>query len=245
MRRKRVDVLGIPVDTYTPEQILNISKMYIKEKKPSYIVALNAEKIMTALKDKELKKIITNADLIIPDGIGVCWAAKLLHNINIDRIAGIDLMENLLKEANKEKYKIFLFGAKQKVNELVIKNTKQKHSKIKICGNFHGYPNKTEEKKIINLIEKSKPDILFVALGAPKQEKWIHGNFKILKVPLSIGVGGSFDVLAGRVKRAPKKYQELGLEWLYRFFQMPICRLSRTLLKIEFGVKVLFHKIST
>ena len=185
-------------------------------------VVVNAGKIVSMQKDPQLKKSVNESDLINADGQAVVWASRALGKPLKERVAGIDLMVNLVKLANKQDYKIFFFGAKEEVVKSVVdKYTKQYSSNI-IAGYRNGYFKKEEEKDIAIEIANSGANILFVAISSPAKENFLYENKKLLeKVNFVMGVGGSFDVVAGVVKRAPLWMQNSGLEWFYRFAQEP------------------------
>lgn len=192
----------------------------LKNEKKEFIVTANPETFMMSTHDKELEKIILDkSDLIVPDGIAVVKACKMI-GINIkERITGIETCEYLLKLANEKKLSLYLFGAKKEVLEKLIEKIKKNYPKIKLLGSTNGY---VEDKdKIMNDIIKKSPDICLVALGIPLQEKLIAKHINKAKKGIFIGVGGSFDVLSGTKKRAPKLFIKLNLEWLYRIITEP------------------------
>jgi N-acetylglucosaminyldiphosphoundecaprenol N-acetyl-beta-D-mannosaminyltransferase len=202
------------------ETILKIDE-FVKSKSPHLIVTPDSGAIVKAQKDKEFLEIINTADLVTPDEKGILFAAKIFNQPFYERISGIDLMQKICEKAEIEEYLIFLLGAKEGVAEKCAENLKNIYPKLKIVGTHHGYFSEDEEKDVIKKIKSQKPDVLFVAMGIPKQEKWINKNLKELNVPVCIGVGGSFDVISGRLKRAPKWMQDFGLEWLFRTIQEP------------------------
>ena len=170
----------------------------------------------------ELKESVTNADLINVDGQAVVWASRLLGQPLKERVAGIDLMEKLVEQAYNNHYKIFFFGAKDQVLEKMIEKYSAIYSPEIIAGYRNGYFKKEDEQEIAQQIADSKANILFVAISSPIKENFLYQNKDILKnVNFIMGVGGSFDVVAGKVKRAPKWMQFSGLEWLYRVYQEP------------------------
>ena len=212
-------ILGIDVCITTYEELRNAIKNDIQEKKKSYIVTINPEKVIKAKKDESLKDILNNAKYQIPDGIGIIYASKIKKGKIKSRITGIDTMEMICDLSNKENFRIFMYGAEADVVEKAKIKLEEKYKKINICGYINGY--EKNEKSVINKINNSKPDILFVALGSPKQEKFISQNFDNINCKILLGVGGSFDVISGKKKRAPKWVQKKGLEWLYRLIKEP------------------------
>lgn len=209
-----VNVIGVEYD--------KLIQMIIKDLKTSeqkVIVAINPEKIMKALKNEKLKLILDKVDYPIADGVGIIIASRILRGNIKKRITGIDCVELICDKSRNVGAKIFLYGAKKKVVKQAKKNLENKYPGINIVGVIDGY--EKDNQKIINKINKSNADILFVALGSPKQEYWIYENKKNLKVKILQGVGGSFDVISGNLKRAPKWMQKIGLEWLYRLLKEP------------------------
>jgi len=231
-------VLGIPIDVVNFAEALARVKSFLEEdKKNRTIITPNPEVIMMAKKDSELFSIIEKADLVVPDGEGVVLASKDLK----EKVAGCDLVIKLLETAT-EQTTLYLLGAKPDVVVLAAKNIEQKYKNVSVVGYHSGYFDLDQEKKITEEISLLKPHILLVGLGTPKQEKWI-AKHKNLPVNVSIGVGGTIDVLAGAVKRAPKIFIKLKLEWFYRLIRQPrrITRMAKTL--PVFVVKVIFTKI--
>jgi len=214
-------ILGIRVDLVNLSQTLDIIDDFITARKTRQIVVVNVAKIVKAVKDKQLKNIIEEADLSGADGMPVVWASKLFGQKIPGRVNGTDLMEALVAKAQQRDYRIFFFGAKQEVVEKVVSTYKELFPSLQVAGYHNGYFSKEEERQIAEKIGASKADILFVAFGTPKKEKFISAYKNIMNVPVIHGVGGSFDVLAGVTKRAPLWMQKSGLEWFYRFLQEP------------------------
>lgn len=213
MERKLAKILGFGVDSFTQEEALE----YI-EKAHGQVVTINPEMITNALKDNNFANVINNADLVIPDSVGVELGLKILGQ-NIKRIPGIEFGKNLLKRfANKGK-KIALVGAKPEVIERATSNLKAELQGINIVYIHDGYFK--DDLTILNEITNAQPDLVLVALGSPKQEFFITELKSRLTDAIMIGLGGSFDVWAGVTERAPEIYQKLGLEWLYRTITQP------------------------
>ena len=191
----------------------------LNSKKKRFIITVNPETLMMSEKDKELENILEGNYSFVPDGIAVVKAARKLGiNVN-ERITGIDIAEYLLNVANENSYSIYLFGAKEDVIGLLVDKIKSEYQNIKILGYSNGYVD--DYDKVMKKIVKLNPDICMVALGIPLQEKLIYKYFKEVKKGIYIGVGGSFDVLSGSKKRAPKIFIKLNLEWLYRIVKEP------------------------
>ena len=220
------------------------SKSYIKEiissKKGGYSTAINASKIMMYGKDPLMKEVIDNSVLPIPDGSGAVIGLKLLHNLKCIRL---DLPKTILELANKEAYKLFVLGSEEKVNKLATEKIQEKYPNINIVGRRNGFFEYEFEYEIIEILKKEKPQIVMVALGSPKQEKFAARVNKILPNILFIGCGGALDILAGKVKRAPKFFQDNHLEWLYRLALEPK-RIKRQKVLPIFLIKLLLRKLN-
>ncbi len=216
----RIFVADIPVDNLSMEEALHRIEEFLSKDEPHFAVAINPEKILKACKDDELLSILKKSDLNFVDGIGVIWASKIFYKERFKgRIPGIDLFLNLLNIAERKGYSVFLLGSKEETLKKAIENLRKDHPKLKIAGYHNGYFK--DEKEIVNQIKNSKADLLFVGMGSPKQEKFICHNLPNLNVQFAMGVGGSFNVLAGEYSRAPSVIQKLGLEWFYRFILDP------------------------
>ncbi len=220
--KKRVYILNCPIDALTMEETIEIIDFAIQNNKHIHHAVVNAAKLVKMKKDKELFESVVNADIINADGIAVVWASKLLGEPLPERVTGIDLMQNLVKLAHEKGYKIFFFGAREEVVKKVVEKYSKEYSPDIIAGYRNGYYSEEEEPLIAKQIAESGANILFVAISSPKKEKFLYKYKNILKnINFIMGVGGSFDVVAGKVKRAPKWMQKLGLEWFYRFLQEP------------------------
>ncbi len=218
---QRIEICHIPVDVLTMQETIDRIDTAIGRKEPIHHVVINAAKVVNAQKDEALKASIVDCDIINADGQAIVWASRFLGKALPERVAGIDLMEALVKLAHQKKYKIFFFGAKEEiVGEVVNKYVAQYGPEI-IAGYRNGYFSKEEEPAIARGIASSGADILFVAMGSPKKEIFLNTYKNEIRVPFIMGVGGSFDVVAGFVKRAPAWMQRSGLEWFYRVIQEP------------------------
>lgn len=241
MNKETVTILGVPIARLNMEEVLDWVEKRIDRDKPSHLVTANAEIIFRAYQEPELAEVLKKADLITADGSGVVWASKKLKHPVPQRVTGIDLVQRLFVLAEKKGWGIYFLGAKPEVVEKAVLNTLSKHSGLKVCGYMHGYFSQEETRQVVTNILKCKPDILLVALGAPKQEYFIRAQLEELAVPVAIGVGGSFDILAGTAQRAPHWMQELGLEWLYRLVKEPR-RLGRVMALPRFVLAVFRQK---
>ncbi len=211
-------ILDVKIDFLSFNEAVKRADFLNSKKKSSYIVTLNPEIIMAAQKDAAFRRIINAADLVTPDGFGLMLMAQLLGHPLKERITGVDLTWALLKLAEDRGYGVFLLGGAKGVAKKAAENIKRVHPKIRFVGISSADP---DDKGIIDKIGKAKPDILFVAYGAPKQEKFISYLTSRISIPLSIGVGGTFDYIAGVHPYAPEWIRKLGLEWLYRLFTQP------------------------
>ena len=229
-------ILGVKVDTDNYDELIKKLFTRIDNKEKSLVVAINPEKLMKAKEDQSLKDLLNRAEFQIPDGIGVILASKLNKGNIKSRVTGIDMMDRIVREAAKTGKSIFLYGAKPGVAESAAEALKFTYASLKIVGTQDGY--EKDNEKVIRKINETKPDILFVAMGSPRQEEWIEINRDKLHPSLYQGVGGSFDVLAGNVKRAPEFFQKTGLEWFYRLAKEP-SRLKRQLVLPTFLLETL------
>ncbi len=231
-------VLGINVNTENYDELLPKVFERIETKQKSLIVAINPEKIIKAKEDPALKTLLNNAEFQIPDGIGVILASKIQKGQITSRVTGVDMMMRLCEEAAKRQKPIFLYGGKPGVADKAAEKLKQLYPTILIAGTQDGY--EKDNDKVIAKINEAKPDLLFVAMGSPKQENWINANRDQLHPTIYQGVGGSFDVLAGTVKRAPEAFQKVGMEWFYRLMKEP-SRIKRQIALPLFLLEVARH----
>jgi len=219
----RTFILGYPLDLVDMESALNIAENYIKSAQSAHIITLNPEMIMQSADNPELDKALKSAELLIPDGIGIILALKKLGINNLKQLPGIEFSYNLIKKCVENNYKIGFLGATKDVTDCMAQEFKTKYPSIDIAFVRDGYFNNEQEIEIIEDLKASGVQVLFVALGVPKQELWIKKYKEVLNSTLMVGVGGSFDVWAKKVKRAPVFFRKLGLEWFYRL----ICQPSR------------------
>ena len=240
---ERVEILGVKVDAVTMAEAVARVENLIAEKKSSLVATANAEMILNATHDSELKKILNAANLVVPDGAGTVWAARHLGKQMPERVAGFDLVQELMKISPARGIKFFLFGAAPGIADKAKLKAEALYPGIKIVGTRNGYFKPEDEPEIISQIKNSRADILLAALGVPKQEKWLFKYKDELKVPVSIGVGGTFDVMAGVVRRAPLWMQKARLEWLFRAMLQP-SRAGRLLALPKFVWKVHKQKVN-
>ncbi len=219
--KNRVELFGSWIDPLAMEETLACVENIIEQQTITQHVVVNVAKLVNMQKDLNLRNIVNSCGIINADGQGVVWAARCL-GLNIpERVAGIDLMLNLVKLASKKGYKIYLLGAKEDILKRVVTVFKEEFPNIKIVGHRNGYFSQKEEKKITSDIKTSEADILFVAMGSPQKELFLNKYINDMSVPFVMGVGGSFDVVAGKTSRAPVWMQKIGLEWFFRLLCEP------------------------
>lgn len=217
----RIFILDCPVDRLDMKQTIQKIEKSIRQKKTCQHVVVNVSKFMEMRKDAHLKKIIEDCQIINADGMPLVWASRLLGNPLPERVAGVDLFQELIKVCSEKGYRPFFFGAREWVVKAVVENFKAKYPELSVAGYRNGYYAKEEEHVIAEMIRDSKADMLFVGFSSPMKEKFLNKWIPVMKVPFSMGVGGSFDIVAGKTKRAPVWMQETGLEWFYRVMQEP------------------------
>lgn len=240
--KKPVKILGVPVHPLTMNESVAVLEDKLQKKEQAFVVTANAEIIMMCQQDKEYNNIVSEkADLVLPDGAGAVWAGRYLGNEVPERVAGFDLYNQLLKLSADKGYKAYFFGGAPGVAEAAKNKAEELYPGVQIVGCRNGYFTEAEEENIIKEINDAAPDMLFVALGAPKQEKWLVKYCNQLKPRVLMGIGGSFDVLAGKMERAPKWMQEASLEWAFRLYKQP-SRFMRMLALPKFVLKVIFCK---
>lgn len=219
--RETVNILEVKVDSVTMQQAVDKVKGFLMKDKAHTVYTPNAEIIMAAQRDIALKNILNDADLLVADGAGVVLASRILGVSVPEKVSGIDLTKNIFLSAAEKSVKFFFFGGKPGVAESAAEKIVTAYPGVEITGCRNGYFTKENELEIINQINSSGTEVLLVALGAPKQEKWIQEHKHELKVKVCIGVGGSLDVFAGQVNLAPEFMRRNGLEWLYRLYREP------------------------
>ena len=221
MNKDRVNFFGAKIDPLTMPETLDVVAEIIEQRKMTQHVVVNAAKLVMMQKDKELRDIVNSCGLINADGQGIVWGARLLGVGVPERVAGIDLFTNIVHMASERNYKLYFLGATQNVVTKVVELFQSKYPKLQVAGFHDGYFKGSEETKIVEDIRHSQADVLFVAMGSPKKEIFISKYMRDMSVPFVMGVGGSFDVVAGVTKRAPLWMQRVGLEWFYRFLCEP------------------------
>ncbi|MDR7523029.1 MAG: WecB/TagA/CpsF family glycosyltransferase [Armatimonadota bacterium] len=217
----RRELFGTQVHALGMEGALAWIRARVAARTPAYVVTLNGALLVQAARDPELRAVVNDAGLVTADGIAVILAARILGVDLRERVAGIDLTVALCEVAAAAGYRVFLFGGRPGVADATADALRRIHPSLQVVGTHDGFYDPEDEAAIGARIRQVRPDILLVALGAPRQERWMRRWHAELGVPVSIGVGGSFDVLAGRIPRAPRWMQQAGLEWLYRALREP------------------------
>ena len=238
-----VKILQIPFITKSFNEMVNLLAQRIMNKNKTFIVTANPEIVMHAKKHEDYMSAIKDADFTVPDGYGIILASRILNNPISERVTGYDLTVRLLELSNQNKWKVYLLGGKEEVNEAAANNIKKRYPHLQLVGRHHGYFD-WEEGGVTADIQRLQPDIVLVALGVPRQEQWTASQIDQFSHGIFMGVGGSIDVLAGTVKRAPKIWQVLRVEWLYRLLKQP-SRWKRMLALPEFVLEVFKVKFSS
>ena len=236
-----MDILGVRVNEVNMDEALCNAKKFLETNKCDTIFTPNPEFIVNAEKDEEFKNILNSSSLNIPDGNGIVWASKKLGNPLKERVAGYDFIHKLFDYGKDNNVSFYFLGARPGVAEKAKDVMEKKYEGLKVIGTCDGYFEVTDEEKIVNDINEVNPDVLLVALGSPKQEKFINKYKEKLNCKIAIGVGGCLDVMSGEVKRAPKIFINLRLEWLYRGLT-DIKRLKRLKAIPLFMLKVMKNK---
>lgn len=215
----RVDVLGVAFDNVTMDEAVGRALELLEQDGPHLVATPNPEIVQRAGRDPEYARILAGADLVVPDGVGVIYAAKILGTPLKERVPGIDLASRLIAHAAQTGKRLFLLGAGPGVAEQAAVNLRAAYPGLVVCGAHDGYFQ--QDGPVVDAIRTAKADIVFVCLGFPKQEKWIAAHGGETGARLLIGLGGALDVFSGKVERAPERFQKLGLEWLYRLVKEP------------------------
>jgi N-acetylglucosaminyldiphosphoundecaprenol N-acetyl-beta-D-mannosaminyltransferase len=218
---ERVRVANCPVDRLNFEQAAEELCRRIEADVPTHVVFVNAAKVVKYARDSSLQSAMDNATLLLADGVPVVWAARLLGTPLPGRVNGTDLMERMVALAADRGYSVYFLGATEEVISQAVAAFRRCHPALKVAGFHHGYVNRANSAQVIQEINRSGAQILLVGMGTPQKELWGEQSRSALRVPICQGVGGSFDVIAGVVKRAPRWMQRSGLEWFYRLVQEP------------------------
>ncbi len=217
----RIQFFGAFIDPLTMQETLSRVEQIILTRKPTQHVVINVAKLVMMQKDQKLREIVNSCELINADGQGVVWGANLLGHRIPERVAGVDLFIQIVKRAAQKGYRLYFLGAKQEIVNKVVQTFKTQYPSLKVAGWRDGYFLTQDETNVASTIAESKADILFVAMSSPQKEYFLNKYASVMNVPFIMGVGGSFDVVAGLTKRAPAWMQRFGLEWFYRFLCEP------------------------
>lgn len=217
----RITMMGCEIDNLSMEETLQRVEGFIQSGRPHQHVVVNVDKLVKAEHDGELRRIINDCALINVDGMPVVWASRLLGKPLKERVAGVDLFEALMQRSAGKGWRVYLLGAREEVVSEVKRLYELKYPGLTVAGYRNGYWSEAEEPGVVEQITAARADLLFVAISSPKKEHFLGKYQGLMKVPFAMGVGGTFDVAVGRVKRAPLWMQKSGLEWFYRFLQEP------------------------
>ncbi len=242
----RIKILDIGVDAISKETAIDKVQYFIENGQRAHsIFSSNPEKNFSLPKDPSLHSIFMNADLLLPDGIGIVWAARVLYDIKLQRLPGSDFIFDICELAARERYGVYIYGAREEINKSAADKLKEKYPELNIVGRTNGYVSDSEMPDLIDRINISQAQILLLALGSPLQEKWFATFSSFLKhVKVCQSVGGTLDTLAGTVKRAPEFCQNRSLEWFYRLITQP-SRIARQKVLPVFVFKVLMAKLKS
>jgi len=238
----KASILGVSFDNLLPQQAVERAQSFLENDTTSIIFTPNPEMVMMAQKDAEFAEVLAAADLVVPDGIGVVWASRFTKSKISQRVPGIDLLTDLFNKINDTGHTVYFLGASPGVAEVAATKMCERFPGLVVCGHHHGYFGDGDDAAIIADINASKADVVVVGLNFPKQEKWIYKHKDQINAKIIHGGGGSIDVFAGKVPRAPKVFQKLGLEWLFRLLRQP-SRLLRQTVLIKFVLLVVYKKI--
>ena len=236
----KTDVMGVSFDNVTMDEAAARARELLQSGKTNYCVTPNTEIVWLAMHDEAIRTVVNGADLVLPDGAGVVMASKILGDRLKEKVAGVDFADRLLSIAAEEGKRVYLLGSKPGIAELACEKMKEKHPGLTVCGMADGYFK--DEAPVIEAVNAAQADILFVCLGAPKQENFMYAHRNALRVGLMVGLGGSLDAFAGTVKRAPRWMIRCNLEWFYRLLKEPK-RFGRMLCLPKFLFAVIGRKL--
>ena len=236
-----VSIYGIPFSKLTMKETVQVLEEAVLSKQPHQVITANPIMVMAALENSAIMKVMKDAEMIVPDGTGVVWAAGYCGDPVAERVPGFELLHELLRVGENYRWGVYLLGSTPEVIQETAVRLQQQYPAIRIVGYRDGFFGSAEDEQVVAAIQQAAPDLLFVARGADTQEPWIHKHKHALQVPVMMGVGGSFDVISGKSKRAPKLFQKLRLEWFYRLLREP-SRAGRMLALPKFALKVMRDK---
>ncbi|WP_025040939.1 WecB/TagA/CpsF family glycosyltransferase [Nitrosospira briensis] len=218
---RRIEMMGCKIDNLSMEETLQTIETFIQTREPHQHVVINVNKLVKASRDDKLRRIINDCQLINVDGMPIVWASRLLGKPLKERVAGVDVFESLMRRSAEKGWRVYLLGAREDVVSTVKQVYAGKYPGLTIAGHRNGYWKPGEEAEVVERIKATQADILFVAISSPRKEYFLGHYQAEMKIPFAMGVGGTFDVAAGKVKRAPVWMRNSGLEWFYRFLQEP------------------------
>lgn len=236
-----VSLFGVRIHAISMEEALRHVLRFVREGTPRQVVTADSSMVVQALGDAHLLDIINQADLVTPDSIGILWACRRSGIHMPERVSGVDLVARLAQVSAQTGLRLYFLGAQPGVAEEAARRLRERYPSVCIVGWHHGYFPPKEDAEVIEQVREARPEVLCVAMGIPKQEKWIARYREVLGVPVSIGVGGTFDVLSGRVRRAPLWMQRMGMEWLWRVGHNPR-KISKVMLLPRFAWMVLTQR---
>jgi N-acetylglucosaminyldiphosphoundecaprenol N-acetyl-beta-D-mannosaminyltransferase len=237
----RIEILGLPVDRVTMKETLEQIEGFIAADRCHLVITADASGLVQAQTDPYFQELFAKADLITPDSVGVLWAAKRFGTPLAERVSGVDIVQEVCKASSYKGYRIYFLGAAPGVAELAAEKLRLRFPGCNIVGARHGYFPPESDTVVAQEVAETKPDVLFVAMGIPRQEKFIEATSGIIGAKVAMGVGGSFDVFSGKVRRAPELFQRMRLEWLWRLLQNPK-KIGKVLLLPRFVILVLKAK---
>lgn len=239
--RERVHILGVPVDAVTMDDAMRRMEAFVASGKPHFVITADASSIVQAQTDAQLRSLYDRADLVTPDSVGVLWASPRFGHKLSERVSGVDMVDRICALSAEKGYRVYFLGAAPGIAELAAEKMRLRYPGCHIVGARHGYFPAESDSVIAEEVAREKPDFLFVAMGIPRQEKFILSTQSIVGAKVAMGVGGSFDVFSGTVKRAPKLLQKLKLEWAWRLAQNPK-KIGKVMLLPRFVLMVLRAK---
>lgn len=237
------EILGVPFNNMSAVEAVEMAMVCLEGESKGMLFTPNPEMVMLAQKDEEFMTILNSSTINVPDGIGIVYGSKFTSNPISERVAGYDLVQAVFDRMKTSRKTVYFFGGAPGVAQAAKEAMEKKHRGLNVVGVADGYFDEEKEKQIIAEINELRPDLLLVGIGFPKQEKWIYNNLDRLNVKLAIGVGGSFDVMSGNVKRAPAIFIKLGLEWFHRLITQP-SRFVRMLQLPVFMIEVIKAKLT-
>lgn len=235
---KKISIFGVPFSTLNMRDTVEYLTQVVERRDSYHVITANPIMVMAAVNDEKMMRVMKQADLIVPDGAGIVWAANYVNEPLPERVTGFDLIHELMRVGEQRRWRVFLVGTTQEIITEAARNLKLQYPLVEIVGVQNGFFGPAEDDEVVNRIAEAAPDLLFVARSATTQEPWIAQFRDRLNVPIMMGVGGSFDIISGKMKRAPVLFQKLRLEWFYRLVKEP-SRYKRMLALPKFVVKVM------